>query len=120
MNKKAKQVLFYIGLFLDVAITVFLLVVAIIMLATMPSKENMSVAIALNGPFIGYLQQNPNVYLLTCVIPLVALLILNIVILIVYVKKAGKKKTELSDLTDEQKAALKAELLKDVESDKKK
>ena len=120
MNKNVKKDLLIGGIVLDVGITVFLLVVSIIMLATMPKNSiEMSEAIEKNGQFIGYLQQNPTVYLFTCVVPLFLLLGLNVVGLVMYVKKAGKTKATLAELSDEQKDALKAELLKDLTESKK-
>ena len=120
MNKNVKKGLLIGGIVLDVGITVFLLVVSIIMLATMPKNSiEMSEAIEKNGPFIGYLQQNPTVYLFTCVVPLFLLLGVNVVGLVMYIKKAGKTKATLAELSDEQKDALKAELLKDLTESKK-
>ena len=120
MNKNVKKGLLIGGIVLDVGITVFLLVVSIIMLATMPKNSiEMSEAIDTNGPFIGYLQQNPTVYLFTCVVPLFLLLGVNVVGLVMYIKKAGKTKATLAELSDEQKDALKAELLKDLTESKK-
>ena len=120
MNKNVKKGLLIGGIVLDVGITVFLLVVSIIMLATMPKDSiEMSEAIEKNGQFIGYLQQNPTVYLFTCVVPLFLLLGVNVVGLVMYIKKAGKTKATLAELSDEQKDALKAELLKDLTESKK-
>lgn len=120
MNKNVKKGLLIGGIVVDVGITVFLLIVSIIMLATMPKNSiEMSEAIEMNGPFIGYLQKNPTVYLFTCVVPLFLLLGLNIVGLVMYIKKAGKTKATLAELSDEQKDALKAELLKDLTESKK-
>lgn len=121
MNPKTKKALIISGLILDVGVTVFLFVVAIIMLATMPKDGyDMRDAVALNGPFIGYLQQNPTVYLLTCVIPLFVLLAANIVLLVLYVRKVGKKpEVAVEDLSEEQKAALRAELLKELQGESK-
>ena len=120
MNKTLKKGLLIGGIVLDIGITVFLLVVSIIMLATMPKNSiEMSEAIEKNGQFIGYLQQNPTVYLFTCVVPLFLLLAANIIGLVMYIKKAGKTKATLAELSDEQKDALKAELLKDLTESKK-
>ena len=120
MNKNVKKGLLIGGIVLDVGITVFLLVVSIIMLATMPKNSiEMSEAIEKNGQFIGYLQQNPTVYLFTCVVPLFLLLGVNVVGLVMYIKKAGKTKATLAELSDEQKDALKVELLKDLTESKK-
>lgn len=120
MNSKTKKILFFTCLGLDVAITIFLFVVAIIMLATMPKTgAEMELAIEKNGYFIGYLQQHSTLYLLTCVVPLFVLLAANIVFLILYVRKLSKKpEVAVDDLNEEQKAALRAELLKDLQDEK--
>ena len=119
MNPKTKKILFFVGLGVDVAITVFLFVVAIIMLATMPKTQvAMEHAIEENGPFIGYLQQHSTLYLLTCVVPLFLLLGANIVFLVLYVRKLSKKpEVAVDDLNEEQKAALRAELLKELQGE---
>ncbi len=119
MSAKTKKILFFTGLGLDVAITIFLFVVAIIMLVTMPADErDMQDAIAKNGPFIGYLQQHTVVYLCAFVIPLFVLLAGNIVFLVLYVRKLSKRPdVAVNDLSEEQKAALRAELLKDLEKE---
>ena len=120
MSKNVKKGLIIAGISLDVAVTVFLFVVAIIMLITMPkggnyTKEEYEALCDANGPFIGYLQKNPLVYGLSCVLPLGVLLVGNIVGLILYVRKVGSKSAvELSELTEEEKAALRAELLKEM------
>ncbi len=119
MNKNVKKVLIISGIVLDVAITVFLFVIAIIMLATLPRvADQIDRAVEINGPFIGYLQAHAtDVYLPTCVVPLFILLVANIAILVIYVKKAGNAKAvEVADLDAAQKEALKAELLKDLTS----
>lgn len=110
MDKKKKVL--YISLFaLDMAITVVLFVISIIMLATMPEagvKPDPST-------FIGYLQTNTTVFLCVCVVPLFILLLLNMYFLFRYVKiTQQKKKVKLNDLSEEEKAALRAELLADV------
>ena len=121
MNTKTKKILLFAGLGLDVAITIFLFVIAIIMLVTMPKNQfEMNTAIEDNGPFIGYLQQHSTLYLCTCVIPLFVLLAANIVFLILYVRKLSKKpEVAVDDLSEEQKAALRAELLKQLEQESK-
>lgn len=121
MNPKVKKGLIIGGLALDMLIVVFLFVISIVMLATMPAdKDAMAKAIETNGKFIGYLQQNPTTYFLACVLPLILLLAGNIVLLVFYVKRASKKPAvELADLSDAEKEALKAELLKDISKDDK-
>jgi len=121
---KDKKILFkvltIVGGILDVSIITFLFVVSIIMIITMPQTKNgFEQAISINGPFIGYLQKathegNP-VYFLCFVLPLFLLLIANIVVLVIYVKKASnKKELAVDDLNNAQKEALKAQLLKDL------
>lgn len=119
MNPKTKKILIFTALGVDIAITISLFVIAIIMLVTMPSsRATLEDAQEVNGKFIGYLQQNPTVYLCSCVIPLFALLAANIVILVLYVRKAVKKKEmAVDDLSEEQKAALRAEILKDLQNE---
>jgi len=109
---KSKKILNYTLIAADVALTLFLFVVSIIMLATMPKDKT---ALEQATGFIGYLQKNPLVYLYAFVIPLFALLIVNVIYLVIYIKKTNeKKKVQLKDLSEEEKARLKAELLKDV------
>lgn len=117
MNQKAKKILLFVGLGVDIAITLSLFVIAIIMLATMPSTRiAMEEAIETNGPFIGYMQQHPTLYFWSCVFPLILLLVGNIVILVLFVRKLMKKKeVAVDDLNEEQKAALRAELLKELQ-----
>jgi ABC-type Na+ efflux pump permease subunit len=119
MNPKTKKALIFTGLGIDVIVTIFLFVVAIIMLATMPKDSAaMENAQKTNGVFIGYLQQHSTLYLWTCVIPLFVLLAGNIVILILYIRKVGKKpEVAVDDLNEEQKAALRAELLKELQGE---
>ena len=122
MNPKTKKILMISGLAVDIAVTIFLFVIAIIMLATMPkTSADMKNAVAHNGAFIGYLQQHATVYLWTCVIPLFVLLAANIVFLVLYVRKLGKKpEVSMEDLSEEQKAALREQLLKDLDKEEKK
>lgn len=127
MSKDTKKVLIISGVALDVAITVFLFVISIIMLATLPNVQDKLVdnvqkaeelCMKENGALIGYLQVHANdVYLPFFVVPLFILLVVNIAALVIYVKKAGAKKAvEVADLDAAQKEALKAELLKDLSS----
>lgn len=124
MSAKTKKILIFSGIGLDVAATIFLFVVAIIMIATMPgnhlSQAEYNAKITQNGPFIGYLQTHPTLYLWTCVIPLFILLAANIVFLVLYVRKVGKKpEVAVENLSEEQKAALRAELLKELQGELK-
>ena len=119
MNPMVKKILIFSGIALDVAVTVFLFVVSIIMLATMPpSGTDMQAFYEENKGMITFFQANPTLYLLTCVLPLVLLLIANVVFLALYIKKAAKRKIALNELSDDQKAALREAILKDMESPK--
>lgn len=124
MNKTLKKCLIFTGIGIDVAATIFLLVVAIIMLATMPSAEDVQLhpeaVIETRGAFIGNLQLNSSLYFFSCVLPLIILFVGNIVGLFFYVRYIGKRKAQLADLSDDQKEALKAELLKELSSSKSK
>ena len=118
---KGKKALIIAGVAVDLGLTIFLFVVSIIMLATLKNipdavEHTEQLCIERNGPFIGYLQAHPTTFLLAFVVPLFILLAINIAVLVIYVKKAGKAKAvEMDDLDEEQKAALKAELLKDLQ-----
>lgn len=116
MSKKTKKILIIAGIALDVAITIFLFAVSIIMLATLPDSRS-----AIDGStFIGYLQLHPTtVFLPAFVLPLILLLVLNITILVIYLRKASKQKAvEMDELSEAEKEALKAELLKDLQNNK--
>ena len=115
MNPKAKRIL-YIALFgLDMAVTIFLFIVSIIMIATMPTTKD-----AINqNTFIGFLQYNTNVFLLAVVVPLFALLAVNVFVLIQFLRKNGKakeekKKVSASDLSDAERELLLKELASDL------
>lgn len=110
---KNKKPLWITLIAIDVLITLFLLVLAIIMLSY--SLTHTKEEILNTTGFLGYLQNNPTVYGLTCVVPLFVLLIVNIVVLVVYVRKVTKKpEVQVSDLTEEQKEALRQQLLNDL------
>jgi uncharacterized protein YpmS len=114
---KNKKPLFISLISLDVAITIFLFVISIIMLAnaskTNAEKEAM-------GGLIGFLMTHTLVYGLAFVVPLFVLLAVNIVGLVIYVKRTTKKEpVKVDDLTDEQKEALRQELLKDLQGGNK-
>ena len=114
---KNKKPLFITLIAIDFALTVFLFVISIIMLVKMGAhKNNPQAAAAESGPFIAFLIKNPTVFLCACVIPLFVLLAANIVGLVIYVRKTSKKEpAKLDDLSDEQKEALRQELLKDLQ-----
>ena len=120
--KKFKKPLIIAGLVLDVGVTIFLFVISIMILAKVIPAATLNEAInaSRNMPLIHFLLQNPTIYLVGFVIPLFVLLALNVVGLILYVKKtSGVKSAQLDDLSEEQKEALRQELLKDLQGEKK-
>jgi hypothetical protein len=113
--KNLKKPLIIAGLVLDVGVTVFLFVISILILAKVIPAATLNEAINASKGLIKYLLQNPTVYLVAFVIPLFVLLAGNVIGLIFYVKKtSGKQPAQLDDLTEEQKEALRQELLKDL------
>ncbi len=115
---KNKKPLFIALLAVDVVLTLGLAVFNIIMLANTVGKT--AAELMATGGFIGYLQNNPTVYLCAFVIPLFVLLAANIIGLVIFVRKTTKKEpVQVDDLSDEQKEALRQELLKDLQGDKK-
>ena len=120
--KNFKKPLIIAGLVLDVGVTIFLFVISIMILAKVIPAATINEAInaSRNMPLIHFLLKNPTVYLVGFVIPLFVLLALNVVGLIIYVKKtSGVKPAQLDDLSEEQKEALRQELLKDLQGEKK-
>ena len=119
MNKK--KILFICLAALDVAIVTFLFVVHIIMLANVVGKSPAAVQEFAKGKgFFPYLAGHLTVYGCAFVIPLFLILAANVVGLVLYMKKSLKKeKVTVNDLSDEEKEALKKELLKDLGSEDK-
>ena len=115
--KKYKKPLFITLIALDFAITVFLFVISIIMIVTMGKyHNNPQAAAAASGGMIRFFIQNTTAFLCMVVIPLFVLLAVNIVGLVIYVRKTSKKEpAKLDDLSEEQKEALRQELLKDLQ-----
>ena len=115
---KNKRILFFVLIGLDVAITVFLFVISIIMLANTVGKTTAEIINSAGDGLIGWLQNNPNIYLGVFVVPLFVLLAANIVGLVIYVRKQSKKApVQVNDLTDDQKELVRQELLKDLQGD---
>ena len=119
MKKNNKLPLYIALLALDFVITVFLLVVAIIMLVKSSQMTAVEIEALEAKDMISFFQKNPLVYGLTCVVPLFLLLIGNVIILILYVRKTTKRETvKVTDLSEAEKEALKQELLKDLQNKK--
>lgn len=111
LGDKQKKIL-YISLFvIDILLTLFLFVLSLIIIVTMP-KDPISLQNATG--MIGWLQQNPNIMLGVIVVPLFALLAINVGVLIWYIRSQNNKKVEVSDLSEEMKAKLKEELIREL------
>ena len=111
LSDKQKKIL-YISLFaIDILLTIFLFVLSLIIIVTMP-KDPISLQNATG--MIGWLQQNPNIMLGVIVVPLFALLAINVGVLIWYIRSQNNKKVEVSDLSEEMKAKLKEELIREL------
>ena len=116
MKQKYKKPLFIGLIALDIGITIFLFVISIIVLITMAGASTLNEAIDKSDGLIKFLLQNRVIYGIFFVIPLFLILAANIIGLVVYVRKTTKKEpAKLSDLSDEQKEALRQELLKDLQ-----
>ena len=114
---KSKKILWICLGVLDIAVVTFLFVIHIMMLANVVGKTPAEVqALAESGGLIGFLAGHLAVYGFAFVIPLFVVLAANIVGLVLYMRKTLKKdKVTVSDLSEEEKEALKKELLKDLE-----
>ena len=120
MNKYKKPLLITL-LVIDLALTVFLFTISVIILAKVIPAANLSEAISeTKSDFIKYLLTHNAFYFGLFVVPLFALLAANIISLVFYVKKTSAKEnapTKLDDLSAEQKEALRQELLNDLLKD---
>ena len=124
--KKNKLPLIIALLVVDVAVTVFLLVINIMMLAKIAPAATTNEAINNSKGLVKILLKfnsdlnNPFLSFIIFVGPLILLLAANIVGLLIYVKKtSANSPAKLQDLSDEQKEALRQELLKDLSGDSK-
>jgi len=116
---KNKKPLYIALLSLDAVLTLGLAIFNLVMMINTIGKKTPAELLGGEG-LIGYLQQNPTVYLLAFVLPLFLLLAGNIIGLVIYVRKSTAKEQQrqvksIDDLTPEELAAIKAELNKDVE-----
>ena len=111
---KNKKPLYISLLVLDAILTVGLSIFNIIMLANVVGKDIQD--IVTQGGLFAFLAQNAtNVYLPAFVVPLFVLLAGNIILLVWYVRKSTKKEpVKVDDLTEEQKEALRKELLEEL------
>ena len=114
---KNKKALWISLISVDVVITLFLFVVHIIMLANVVGKTSAQIEsyIKTHNDMISFLIKNKWVYLFAFVVPLFLILAGNIVALVLYVRAQTKKEqVTVDNLSDEQKEALRKELLKEL------
>ena len=114
---KNKKILWISLAAVDVAVVAFLFVVHIIMLANVVGKTAAEVhTLATKGGLVGFLAGHLPVYGFAFVLPLFLILVANIVGLVFYLKRNLKPgKVKASDLSEEEREALKKELLKDLQ-----
>ena len=113
--KKYKKPLLIALVVLDVALITFFLVVSIMVLATVTKYKNESVAHS-TGLVQAILKMKPVASFFAFVVPMFLVLAGNIVGLMLYVRKTSKKEpAKIEDLSEEQKEALRQELLKDLQ-----
>ena len=116
--KKSKKILLIALAALDVAVVGFFFVIHIMMLANLVGKTPIEIhEFTTEGKgLIAYLAGHLTVYGFAFVLPLAVILIANIVALVFYLRKNLKRgKISASDLSEEEREALKKELLKDLE-----
>ena len=115
--KKSHKYLLFAGIAVDVAITIFLFTISIIMIAMLGKYHNAEAAAEHSTGLILYLLKNTTTYFWAFVFPLFVLLAGNIVGLVIFVRKTSAKENapaKLDDLSEEQKEALRQELLRDL------
>lgn len=116
---KNKKILWIILGAIDVAVVGFLFVVHILMLANIVGKSPEAVQeFAKEDGFLPFLVANLNVYGFAFVLPLFLILAANVVGLVLYIRRNVKKaEVKVSDLSAEEKEALRKELLADLNKD---
>ena len=114
---KNKKVLWICLAALDIAVVGFLFVIHIIMLANIIGKTPIEIRQLADGKgLVAYLAGHLSVYGFAFVLPLFLVLAANIIFLVFFLKKNLKRgKVTASDLSEEEREALKKELLKDLE-----
>ena len=119
--KKYKTPLLIAVVVLDVALITFFLVVSIMLIATVSKYKTPENALAnTTGLIHGILAMGKWPSFFAFVVPMFLVLAANIVGLMLFVRKTTKKEpAKISDLSDEQKEALRQELLKDLQGGNK-
>ena len=120
MDRKQK-ITFIVGGIVEAIIIVFCMTVSILVLSTFDSNLTAQEILNKNGAFIGGLQTNNTVFLLTIVLPLFVILAIDIIYLIVY---ATKRESSLSDkerdaIEAQAKEEARQEVLREMEEEAK-
>lgn len=124
MDKKKKIGLIIAGV-AELAIVVFVIVTSILVTVTFHDPDvdanYMAHNLADNGPFIGWLQNNPTAFLFIVLIPIFIILALDIIYLVVV---ATKKHVDISDaeqaaIAEQAKKEAREELLKELQEEMK-
>lgn len=123
MDKKKKIGLIAAGI-AELAIVVFVIVVSILVTVTFNDPDTdfyyAQHNLEQNGPFIGWLQNNPTAFLFIILIPIFIILALDIIYLVIV---ATKKHTEISDaeqeaIAEQAKKEAREELLKELQAER--
>lgn len=85
-----KKVLMGILFGSDILLTLFFLITSLIMVITMPDRIEQALGHYQNN-YIGFLQQNPHLFMYLIVLPMLALFLANIVAFVLYLIRVGKK-----------------------------
>lgn len=122
MDKKKKIGLIVAGV-VELAIVIFVIVTSILVTVTFhdPDTDPNYIAhnLADNGPFIGWLQNNPTAFLFIVLIPIFLILGLDIIYLVIV---ATKKHVDISDaeqaaISEQAKKEAREELLKELQAE---
>ncbi len=124
MDKKKKIGLIAAGI-VELAVVIFVIVTSILVTVTFhdPDVDANYIAhnLADNGPFIGWLQNNPTAFLFIVLIPIFVILGLDIIYLVIV---ATKKHVDITDaeqaaITEQAKKEAREELLRELQEEMK-
>lgn len=122
MSKKKKIGLIIAGV-LELAIVVFVLVTSILVIVTFNDPNEVPNAaktnLEKNGPFIGWLQNNPTNFLLIVLIPIFLILALDIIYLVIVSARRQSNLTEMeqAEIAAQAKKEAREELLREMQSE---
>lgn len=123
MDKKKKIGLITAGI-VELAIVVFVITVSILVTVTFNdpdvTPDFQTKNIENNGPFIGWLQNNPTYFLFIILIPIFVILALDIIYLVMVATKRGSNLSdaEQAAISEQAKKEAREELLKELQNEK--